>query len=214
MRVEIVELLLCPAAHASSPLVTVAHRRDGERLIEATLGCSVCGAEYALRDGVVYLGARGAEPSGESAGAVDPLRLAALLGLSEPGARVALCGTVAAAAESVEPATGAVCVVINAKAAEGVPDRRDHILIGDATAIPLAGASLHGVAVDTAHIALLSDAARVVRQGGRVVAPAHAPVPEGCRELARDEREWVAEVVAWVSAPITVRTKADRHSSY
>lgn len=214
MRVEIVELLVCPAVHASSPLVTVAHRRDGEWLIEATLGCSVCGAEYTLRDGVAHLGTRNAAQSDESAGTVDPLRLAALLGLSEPDARVALCGTLGAAATAIEAATGARCVVINAIAVEEVPDRRDHLIIGDATAIPLAGASLHGVAVDSAHIALLSDAARVVRHGGRVVAPVHAPVPEGCRELARDEREWVAEVVAWVSAPVTVRTKADRHSSY
>ncbi len=203
MRLETIALLRCPASHESSPLVTVAIRREGDRLIEATLGCSVCGAEYALRDGVAFLTSdAGAELSVAQDAAVDPMRIAALLGLGDPGARVMLCGTLGAAAETIETVTGALCVVINAPSAGDTCEWGDQLVIGTSRTIPLANASLHGVAVDSAHVALLADAARVVRQGGRVVAPARAPVPAGCRELARDAREWVAEVEVSVSTPV------------
>ena len=195
-------LLRCPAPHELSPLVTVAIRREGDRLMEATMGCSVCRAEYGLRDGVAYLGVGGLDRSLERDAPIDPMRIAALLGLGDPGARVMLCGTVGAAAETLETVTGALCVVINAPSAGDTCEWGDQLVIGISRTIPLASASLHGVAVDSAHVALLPDAARVVRVGGRVVAPAHAPVPAGCRELARDALEWVAEVELSVSAPV------------
>ncbi len=203
LRIETIALLRCPASHESSPLVTVAIRREGDRLIDATLGCSVCGAEYALRDGVVFLTRDGGAdlPVAHHA-RVDPMRIAALLGVGDLGARVMLCGTLGAAAETIETVTGALCLVINAPSDGDTCEWGDQLVIGISRTIPLPNASLHGVAVDSAHVALLADAPRVVRQGGRVVAPTHAPVPAGCRELARDALEWVAEVEVSVSAPV------------
>ncbi|MBL0169106.1 MAG: hypothetical protein IPP90_00045 [Gemmatimonadaceae bacterium] len=209
MRIETIALLRCPAAHASSPLVTVAIRRDGDRLIEATLGCSVCGAEYAVRDGVAWLtGEGGAALPVAQAASVDPVRVAALLALGDPGARALLCGTYGAAAGAIEDATGAQCIVVNAPSVVGADTRFDQLVIGNVSSLPLANASLDGLAVDFAHAALLADAPRVVRAGGRVVAPAQVPVPDGCKELARDEQEWVAGVDVPISAPIALARPA------
>ena len=98
MRVDVIELLRCPRPHAQSPLITVADLRDGDNLLDAALGCVVCGAEYALRDGVAYLGSEIAfdfSLDAESAAALpppDPMRVAALLGLSDVTTRGVLCG--------------------------------------------------------------------------------------------------------------------------
>ena len=205
MRIEVIELLRCPAAHESSPLVTVAIRRDGDRLIEATLGCAVCRAEYLLRDGIAYLGGSGGHSSFDADGVVDPMRIAALLGLGDPGSRVMLGGALGGAAAAIEDATGARCIVANGPRAAAVETRFDQLVIDDGDAIPLASASLAGLAVDRTTIALLADATRVVRSGGRVIAPVYAPVPDGCRELARDNDEWVAEVEVSASAPVVIQ---------
>jgi uncharacterized protein YbaR (Trm112 family) len=193
MRVDLIELLRCPAPHESSPLVTVANARDGDRLLDATLGCPVCGAEYAMREGVVYL-ADVTPGAIKSFGEGDAMRLAALLDLTAPGARVALGGGMASAAEHLETLTGARCVAINA--ALSADATVDQIVIDTARRLPFEPGNLAGLAVDPGTVDLLADASRVVRRGGRVVAPASAPIPAGCRELARDDREWVAAVDA------------------
>jgi uncharacterized protein YbaR (Trm112 family) len=193
MRVDLIELLRCPAPHESAPLVTVAHARDGDRLLEATLGCPVCGAEYAMREGIVYFVevAPGATRAPDQA---DALRLGALLGVGDAGARVGLCGALGAAASALEDLAEARCLVINGARAATPP--LDQIQVDPARGVPVERATLTGLAVDVGTASLLADATRVVRRGGRIVAPASAPVPEGCRELARDDREWVADVVA------------------
>ena len=198
MRVETLELLRCPANHEPSPLITVACERDGDRIIEGSLGCSICGAEYALRDGVVYLASD--VLIALDSDAKDPMRTAALLGLNEPGARVALCGAFGGDAALIEEATDARCISVNASTS-AVDQIRCTIL----DIVPLATASLNGLAVDSAHVRVLADAARVVKTGGRVLGPALAPVPDGCRELARDAQEWVAVVESPVSAPVSLQ---------
>jgi hypothetical protein len=67
---------------------------------------------------------------------------------------------------------------------------------------PLASACVHGMALANATAARTTDALRVLRPGGRLVAPVGTPLPAGARELARDERHWVAEKAADV---ITLR---------
>ena len=198
MRVETLELLRCPAPHEPSPLITVAYERDGDRIVEGSLGCSICGAEYALREGVVYLSVDA--PIAPDAEAKDPMRTAALLGLNKPGVRVALCGAFGRHAVMIEEATDARCIAINTSSIAVDPIRCTALDI-----VPLATASLHGLAIDDTHMRLLGDAARVVQAGGRVLGPAHAPIPDGCRELARDEYEWVAVVERTSSAPVTLQ---------
>ena len=205
MRVETIELLRCPVLHESSSLVTVAQARDGDRLTEGELGCAVCGAEFPLRNGVVYLSKEVRDPLHAEP---DAARTAALLGLSEPGMRVALCGAFGAVSDAIEQATGAVCITVNASPLVHRESHADHLVIGSVTQLPFADASLSGIAIDAAHLALVSDAVRVLRAGGRVLAPVQVPVPVGLRELARDDTEWVAVVETPVSAPVGLRRGA------
>ena len=171
----------------------------------------MCGAEYALRDGVAWLTSDGRVERPEAPGApTDPMRVAALLGLGDPAARVMLCGEYGSAAAALESAMGVRCLVVNAPSGSAIDALSDHFVAENSRAIPLANGSLHGVAVDDAHATWLADVARVVRVGGRVVAPSHAPVPKGCRELARDDQEWVAEVEPAVSVSALTRLTRGR----
>ena len=210
MRVETLEILRCPAPHEPSALVTVAYDRHGDRIIEGMLGCSVCGAEYALHEGIALL-SQNASLYGASQRSthdvIDAMHLAALLALTETGARVALCGIYATVADDIEQIADAHCLAINAGAIEIAPATADRVQVDRHRAMmPFASASLRGLVVDDEHVALLHDAARVVRVGGRVVAPGSASMPPDCRELARDERVWVAEVYATPPTLIPLRT--------
>jgi len=53
----------------------------------------------------------------------------------------------------------------------------------------------------------VSSAARATRIGGRVVAPVTAAIPDGVRELARDDRVWVGAREAMPSVPITLHVR-------
>lgn len=204
MRVDFIELLRCPRQHEPSTLVTVADLRDGDRLVAGTLGCPVCLAEYQLNDGVVDLTTSRARQVPRHPTTVTPptdaARMAALLGLAEPGLRVALCGAPALLAEMLTTMTEAHCLAINTPRSPTAIVSSLCMDVG--RVLPLASASLHGLAVDVDHADLLTDAARVVRVGGRVVAPVNAAVPPGLRELVRDAVEWVAQVEAQAGAPI------------
>ncbi|MNC89281.1 hypothetical protein D3C83_51900 [compost metagenome] len=64
------------------------------------------------------------------------------------------------------------------------------------------GTAIPGAAADAAtpgaglSLARANDAVRCTALGGRVVGASVTPLPEGTRDLARDEKEWVAEVDA------------------
>ncbi len=212
MRVETIEQLYCPASHAPSPLITVAFERDGDWLIEGLLGCSVCGAEYVMANGVVHFDAlpeRSADADGRASDGVlsDPMRVAALLGLSEPGMRIVLCGDFGNDAAALEHATGARCLVVNWLGSADLPHGGDRVTMPVDAMLPLAIGAMHGMAVDDTHIPQLLRAALVVRAGGRVLAPSAAPVPQGCTELARDGVHWVAEVNASASGLVALHVR-------
>ncbi len=231
MRVELIELLRCPNAHEPSALITVAHARAGDHLTEGTLGCPVCGASYALAEGAVYFSpaSRGARTGSEqhTEALADPTRLAALLDLSAPHRRVALCGSLGASARDIQRETEAFCIAVNAPAHETNDASREAVageivhgvllsepMRADAL-LPLADHALHALAVDDAHAAFLAKALRSVRVGGRVLAPISAAMPRSCRELARDQWQWVAEVVTSVasagdSAPLVSLSRSER----
>jgi hypothetical protein len=73
--------------------------------------------------------------------------------------------------------------------------------------LPLATGVARAVATDAVDPTRVADAARVTRIGGRLVAPADAPIPEGVRELARDDVVWVGERQALPSAPVTLHVR-------
>ena len=215
MRIEFIELLRCPASHELSPLITVASKRAGEHLLDATLGCVVCGAEYELRDGVAYLTSEteASVATSDVLDAIDPMRIAALLALTDGSARALLCGASASVSSEIESLIGARVAGVNAPVESMLEHQLvDVIRLTPRAMIPLATASLQGLAVDARHASLLADAARVVRRGGRVLGPLSAAVPLGCRELARDSHEWVAEVENAPSTPIALKRATEPRS--
>jgi uncharacterized protein YbaR (Trm112 family) len=202
--VDLIDRLRCPVEHADTWLVAAATRTVDRHLIEATLGCHECGAEFELRDGEVWFGAR-VESAAVPVNVDETMRAAALLRLEERGLYLLEggWGSVASALQQVldvdlilvDPPTG----VSERAAANASGDVAGAFgkctLRGVGDRWPLANASLHGIAIARATSARLADALRILCAGGRLVAPVSAPVPTGARELARDERHWVAEKV-------------------
>ena len=193
MFVELIDRLRCPNDHEESWLVAAASRTENRRLIDATLGCPVCDAEFAVRDGIVIFGE--SAPSAPMPATDDEvMRAAALLHVQERGLYLldagwgalvpALLAMMSAQYLLVDPPAGSV-------ADEGVG-----ILNGVGDRWPLAAASLLGIALERATPVRLADAVRVLRPRGRLVAPSSVPVPVGVAELARDERHWVGEKIS------------------
>lgn len=200
MHVDAIQHLICPAAHDPAALVASAWEQHDHRIVQGALGCPRCGAEYPIREGVADFRQPNAAERAPSAEVSEPpneaavVRLAAQLDLSEPGRLVLLLGAYAALAPALSVMFDAQCLVAGA---EGGLERHVAALASVmrvGASLPLAQASLHGVAMDDPHVALmgLTQACAILRPRGRLVAPAGAPAGTGMTELARDEREWVA----------------------
>ncbi|HJS48133.1 MAG TPA: hypothetical protein VJ773_09135, partial [Gemmatimonadales bacterium] len=90
MFIEVTDLLRCPADHAEAYLVLLPEAMDGREVTAGRLGCPVCHAEYAVREGVAELGPPPAVQAGTPR--LDGGGVAALLGVEGPGGYVALVG--------------------------------------------------------------------------------------------------------------------------
>lgn len=186
MRIELAERLRCPAAHAATPLIVVARRVDGRELIDGTAGCMTCHLEAVVTGGVLRIGAPhevivgGDAPDAPDAtsparpGEADLERAAALLGLAEPGGAVLLAGRYTALSAPLRERFDVMTAVIATR--------------GD---VPFVDGTFRAAAIDLPGV-MIDEVVRAVAVGGRIVAPSSATVPAGLRELARDDREWVA----------------------
>jgi hypothetical protein len=212
---ELVDSLRCVRPHEDSWLIARADELVARHIVQGELGCPICEARYAVRDGVAnFRGAERAFPSETSSTAPQDasaaaLRAAALLGLTEPGGLVVLAGEWSACANALLECVEGVQLL----ALDPAPTLRSGgalslALIPDA--LPLAAASARGIALDAAHAtpSLLAAASRALAPGGRLIAPASARVPESLQELARDDEQWVAAAPrSSVSAPVRIALK-------
>ena len=215
MFIELVDQLRCVRAHEDSWLVAASRRMSGRHIVDGELGCPVCEARYPVRAAVADFRTDGVAPAAAASASVagDPvpdaeaaMRLAALLALDEVRAPVVLVGAWGALAPLLLAMAPAVYLVVNPPAP--MDERPEISALLAAGALPLAAGAAHGVALDVAAAAddgLVAGAVRALRGGGRLVAPSSAPLPPGVRELARDERHWVAERDAAASAPVALR---------
>lgn len=195
-------------------------------IVRGELGCPVCEARYAVREGVADFAADAsrAADAPRAAGATRPsalidvsasadatqtlaLRAAALLGLTEPGGVVVLAGAWSAcASELLDMIEGVQLLALDPAPGIRSGGALSLALIPDV--LPLAAESARGIALDAAHAtpSLLAGAARALAPSGRLIAPSSALVPDSLRELARDDEHWVAAAAppSNVSAPVPI----------
>ena len=212
MFIELVDSLRCPRPHEESWLVASAVRTEGRDILEGTLGCPICHAEYPIRGGTVWFDSieppsPGSPPERDAELA---MRLAAFLDLSEPRGFGVFAGRYGPLAELLREIVPPPLIALNPVPLVATANGVSTLVI--AAGIPLADATCRGVALDAGHAddAYLDAAARVLQPRGRLVAPAATPTPDGVSEIARDERIWVAERTAASPKLVSLRGRGDR----
>ncbi len=211
MHVDLIESLRCPHPHADGWLVASADVVVDRRIVHGTVGCPICGAEWAITEGALHI----IDPSSLGRSALshpiadpgdvraDALRTAALLDMRDATGVVLLAGASAYAADALASLTGVLVLVVNPPA--GVARAHSRLYVRDA--LPFGVGSMRGARLDGAHAtdAWLESASRAVLRGGRVIAPVSCSVPPALCELARDAHEWVAEVRVAASGLVPLR---------
>lgn len=187
-------------------------------MVQGVLGCPVCQVERGVRRGVLYWSAVPETAAPAASGRASPAastadtgedavtRIGALLGFGESTAPFVLTGASAAAAVGLLGLVDATLVLLDPPDDAAVAFAT---VIRGAPRVPLAARSARGVLLDgdwaVADRALA--AVDALADGGRLVAPVSVPLPAGVRELARDDRQWVAERVGG-GVPIPLRRAA------
>ena len=193
------DLLRCTNEHEETWLVASLRALSNRFVLDGTLGCPVCHAEYQIRKGIADFrraGDTGQQPidSASHHGNRETLatRIGAFLNATEAGTTLVLGGSWGEAAHEVSVLTGSRVLVLNYT--RGMEESETVGLLRVSREIPLAPASAQGVAIDeTLPSEILTSALEVVRPGGRIVGPAAITPPAGLAILARDDRYWVAE---------------------
>lgn len=196
MFIELIDLLRCPVDHEDSWLVAAFTRTDQRFVIDGQLGCPVCSATYPIRGGVAeFAGAQASsDEKASAAGADESMRVAAMLGLTRPGSVAVLCGSSGTLAAGVAETTGARIIVANPLVPGGETERVG--IVTTSGRLPLAPGSLDGIVVESSSDQVIGEALRVLKAGGRIVAPAATIAAGRFAELARDDRNVVGEPLA------------------
>lgn len=162
-------------------------------VMEGDLGCPVCGTRYKVRKGIAKLGERkpGRVVADTDSGSV--IRLAALLALEDADGIVLLARAHAHDARALRKTTGVEVFQLDpppdVAMGEGLSG------IAGAERAPLAAGSIRGAALDadTSDPEYVASVVTALRPRGRLIAPIATPVPAELQELARDDKDWVAE---------------------
>jgi hypothetical protein len=202
--IPLVDILRCVNPHAETWLVASIERADDRYIIDGTLGCPTCLAEYPIRDGVVYFAERPPASASTAPNEEEAMRLAAALDLTEPRMTALLQGSWGAHAQLVRGFSPAQLILLNPSPGTTSGDGIS-IIVSDT--VPLAQQSVDAIAVDASFGRLDEPGATTLpalKRGGRLLAPVGTPMPAGFSELARDDEVWVARVDdrEIVSAPI------------
>jgi uncharacterized protein YbaR (Trm112 family) len=207
MFIELVDALRCPVPHEESWLVAAAVRMEARHIVEGTLGCPVCAAEYPIHDGVVDFRRAG----GALVPAIvvdDPeqaMRMAALLNLADAQGFAVLLGAWGAHAHQLASIVETPLVLVDPPA--GIVGAPGVSVLRCDGELPLAVGAARAMAIDDGSAARVSSAVRATRAKGRVVAPVSVTVPEDVTELARDETMWVGERGAPTSPLVTLHVR-------
>lgn len=196
MDLGIIERMVCPRGHASS-LVVRADAVGVGRLEAGALGCPECNEEWPVVMGAAQFGARSRM---DAIDAGDPMAVAAFLNLTEPGLAIVCDGARPDLLNALALEFGALIIAMDAadapSAVAGVVD--------GAARVPFGNAALRGALLlrPARSAEFVESAVHAVAHGSRVVAAAAIAATTEMRQLARDERLWVAERG---SAPVALR---------
>jgi hypothetical protein len=205
--IPLVDILRCVRPHADTWLVASIERAEERFIIEGTLGCPTCLAEYPIHAGVVHFADRPVHTPSIEPREDEAVRVAAALDLTEPRMTALLHGRWGAHAQFVRGISPAQLLLLNPP--DGMASG-DGVSVVVSDVAPVAQGSLDAVALDAPFSdELFASLRATLRRGGRMVAPAAIPLPAGFTELARDDDVWVARLddAAIVSAPIPILSK-------
>jgi uncharacterized protein YbaR (Trm112 family) len=207
MFIELVDALRCPVPHEESWLVAATARMEARHIVDGTLGCPVCSAQYKIRRGVVDFRRSGGEvvathvvSDGEQA-----MRIAALLDLSEAHGFAVLLGDWGAHAHELASIVELPLLLIDPPA--GITGAPGISVLRTDGELPLAAGAARAMAIDAAGSSRVSSALRATRVNGRVLAPVAVELPAEVRELARDESVWVGERTAPSSPLVSLHVR-------
>ncbi len=193
MFIELTDHLRCPADHDEAFLVLLPDLVEGRSVRTGTLGCPICDRRFTLRDGVLDVGGALPAPAGAPGAALlRPDALAPIVGLGGPGGYLVLVGPPAAGWREVAELLPGVGLVAVNPPAEVADENGISVLRGGR--LPLKTNSMRGVVLGRPYAdarAWVSEAARVVLPGLRVVGEGADPPPEVIDLMASAEGVWV-----------------------
>jgi uncharacterized protein YbaR (Trm112 family) len=202
MLIPLVDILRCVRPHEDTWLVASIDRAQERDILEGTLGCPTCLAEYPIRNGIVEFDSSIARPAFRQPSENDVVRLAAALDLVDPRMTAVLHGSWGAYAPMLRGLSPVPLLLVNPP--DGIASG-DGISIVLAATGPIAAASVDAVALDPAgDSAMIASLVRAVRGGGRIAGSVAMALPVDLVEITRDHELWVARVdtAMTVSAPI------------
>lgn len=180
-----------------------AFRTNARHVDEGVLGCAACGSEFRITDGIAWFDAVPPAPDRDADQEIA-MRMAAFLELAGAAGFALLCGTWCAHTPFLARLVETPLVLVN-------PSRRvDHAAAAaviHAGVLPFATGSAWGAAVEHDSPPALQSVVRSVRARGRIMGPARLGIPDGVTEIARDERDWVAEKSQDPQGPAIVKLR-------
>jgi uncharacterized protein YbaR (Trm112 family) len=200
--VPLVDILRCTRPHAETWLVASIDRADGRYIVDGTLGCPTCRAEYPIRNGIAFFSAPRSGTAHAQPDETTAMQVAAALDLTDARMTAVLHGSWGVHAQLIAGVSPTQLLLLNPPGDVVVGDGVSGIVSDVA---PLAAGSVSAAAIDaSAPTTLLESLRRSLRAGGRLLAPTALAVPDGFTELARDANVWVARLDAAFteSAPI------------
>lgn len=197
MHIVLTDITTCPRCGPEFGLVILADRIDDRHVREGSLGCANCRMSYQVRGGVADLrwppdavpaAAAGgaANTAGDDGGGDEerPFRLAALLGVSEPGPPILISDQAPEFVRAVQghvPDAGVVGIGTTPPEEAAQAGRVGMGWVVHADRLPFRDHSVGGIALtDGATLSTLVEALRCLRRGARLVID---PAPDGIADL-------------------------------
>jgi uncharacterized protein YbaR (Trm112 family) len=196
MHIRLTDYLICPRCESELGLILLAERVENQRVHSGQLGCPSCRTQFRVDDGIADF-SEAESIAEDDTDHEDALALAALLGVTEGPAMLALIGEWRATPAQLAAVIADVEVIVLQASRTQVAGESNVSRLRAGHRLPLRAAAVQGVVVGGAAAAWLSEAARICRLAARVVLLDADVAPQqlaehGLRVLAQQGRTMVA----------------------